>query len=62
MNEEKNFLDELDSISDSLTFFQPVDNDNDMNKEYVDAYATRQQKRRDRKITELLSIYVVSAD
>lgn len=40
MNEEKNFLDELDSISDSLTFFQPVDNDNDMNKEYVDAYAT----------------------
>ena len=58
MNEEKNFLDELDSISDSLSFFQPVDNDNDMNKEYVDAYATRQQKRRDRKITELLSIYV----
>lgn len=58
MNQENDFLSELDSISDSLTFFHPVDNDNDINKAYVDTYATRQQKTRDRKITELLSTYV----
>lgn len=58
MNQKDVFLNELDSIADSLTFFRPVDNDNDMNKAYVDTYATRQQKSRDRKITELLSTYV----
>lgn len=58
MKQENVFLNELDSISDSLTFFHPVDNDNDINKAYVDTYATRQQKSRDRKITELLSTYV----
>lgn len=62
MNQENAFLNELDSISDSLTFFQPVDNDYDINKAYVDTYATRQQKSRDRKITELLSIYVKTYD
>ena len=62
MNQQNDFLNELDSISDSLTFFQPVDNDNDINKAYVDTYATRQQKSRDRKITELLSIYVKTYD
>lgn len=40
MKQENEFLNELDSISDSLTFFQPVDNDNDINKAYVDTYAT----------------------
>lgn len=54
MNQKDVFLNELDSIADSLTFFRPVDNDNDMNKAYVDTYATRQQKSRDRKITELI--------
>ncbi len=58
MNQQNHYLKELDSISDSLTFFDPVDNDNDINKAYVDTYATRQQKSRDRKITELLSTYV----
>lgn len=58
MNRENDFLNELNSISDSLTFFQPVDNDNDINKAYVDTYATIQQKVRDRKITNLLSTYV----
>ncbi len=58
MKQENVFLNELDSISDSLTFFHPVDNDNDINKAYVDMYATRQQKSRDSKITELLSTYV----
>lgn len=58
MKQENDFLNELDSISNSLTFFHPVDNDNDMNKAYVDTYATRQQKARDRKITELLTTYV----
>lgn len=62
MNQENDFLNELNSISDSLTFFQPVDNDNDINKAYVDTYATRQQKSRDRKITELLSTYVETYD
>lgn len=62
MNQENDFLNELNSISDSLTFFQPVDNDNDINKAYVDTYSTRQQKSRDRKITELLSIYVETYD
>lgn len=58
MNQKNNFLNELDSISDSLTFIQPVNNDKDINKAYVDTYATRQQKSRDSKITELLSTYV----
>ena len=52
------FQNELDSISDSLTFIRPVDNDSDINQAYVDTYATTQQKSRDRKITELLSTYV----
>jgi hypothetical protein len=58
MKQESVFLKELNSISNSLTFFHPVDNDNDINKAYVDTYTTRQQKSRDRKITELLSTYV----
>lgn len=58
MKQENDFLNELDSISNSLTFFDPVDNDNDINKAYIDTYATRQQKSRDCKITELLSTYV----
>lgn len=41
MNQQNHYLKELDSISDSLTFFDPVDNDNDINKAYVDTYATR---------------------
>lgn len=62
MNQENDFLNELNSISDSLTFFQPVNNDSDINKAYVDTYATRQQKSRDCKITELLSTYVETYD
>ena len=58
MNQENDFSNELHSISDSLTFIQAVDNDNDINKAYVDTYATRQQKTRDCKITDLLSTYV----
>lgn len=58
MNHKDDFRDELSSISDSLTFFQPVNNNNDMNRSYVDMYTTRQQKSRDREITELLSTYV----
>lgn len=53
------YANEYNSISDLLTFIQPADNDNDINKTYyVDKYMTKQQKRRDRKITKLLSAYV----
>ena len=62
MNQENDFSNELNSISDSVTFIQPVDNDNDINKAYVDTYATRQQKARDCRITELLSTYVKAYD
>lgn len=60
MTQNNEFLDQLSSISDSLSYIKPIENDQNINKEYVDSYTTRQQKDRDIKITELLSEYVNS--
>lgn len=43
---------------DSVEYIQKVNNDKDMNKAYIDEYTTRQQRLRDKQITELLEHYV----
>lgn len=48
----------LDSILDSVQFIKRVDNDKEMADAYVDSYMTIQQRLRDKKITELLNLYV----
>lgn len=47
-------------ISNSLRNIVSVNNDQEMNKPYVDVYTTNQQRMRDEKITELLNQYVDS--
>lgn len=58
MSRTNRFQEIFDQIENSLNFFRKVDNDNEMNKAYIDEYTTSQQKQRDQKISELLSEYV----
>ncbi|MBR2949948.1 MAG: hypothetical protein IKC46_08805 [Lachnospiraceae bacterium] len=48
----------LDSIIDSVQFIKRVDNDKEMADAYVDSYMTKQQRLRDKRVTELLELYV----
>lgn len=48
----------LSQIESTLGFFQEVDNDNEMNRAYIDEYTTSQQRKRDKTISELLQEYV----
>lgn len=45
-------------ILDSVDYIQKVENDNEMNDAYIDGYMTKQQRLRDKEVTELLSLYV----
>ena len=58
MFESREFWKIKSQIDESLIFFNRVENDQEMNKDFVDKYTTSQQKRRDIKITRLLSEYV----
>lgn len=58
MNKKKKYQSEVSQIINSVEFIREVDNDKEMNKAYIDEYMTREQRLRDRKITELLSQYV----
>lgn len=48
----------FDSILKSVDFIKKVDNDKELSNAYQDGYSTRQQKLRDKRITELLNLYV----
>ena len=58
MPNSKSYQDIFYQIENSLEFFRKVDNDDEMDKAYIDEYTTGQQKRRDQHISELLSEYV----
>lgn len=60
MSKKKKYQVEFSQILDSVDFIQKVNNDKEMNMNnvYIDEYTTREQRLRDRKITELLSQYV----
>lgn len=57
-NKRKNYQSTFSQIRESLEFIRAVDNDREMNSPYIDEYTTREQRQRDKKITELLSQYV----
>ena len=58
MSNSNRYQEILSQIESSLDFFRRVDNDNEMNRAYVDEYTTSQQRQRDQKISDLLSEYV----
>lgn len=58
MSKRSDYQDTFSQILRSVGFIQKVNNDEEMDKAYIDEYTTDQQKLRDRKITELLEQYV----
>lgn len=50
----------LNLIFDSVDYIRKVDNDKEMDNAYVDNYTTKQQRLRDKKVTELLEHYVAA--
>lgn len=58
MDKQKDFEKIVSEILDSVDMFQSVNNDDEMREAYVDEFTTDQQKKRDKKITELLNQYV----
>ena len=57
-NSDGKYIKVLKIISDSTDPVNRVKNDDEMNEPYKDEYTTRQQRLRDRKVTELLDTYV----
>ncbi len=58
MRRTTDYSKEFDSILNSLSYIRQVDDNEEINKAYLDVYTTKQQQVRDKKITELLSLYV----
>ena len=58
MDKKSDFQKTFNLIMDSVEYIQKVNNDKEMDKAYIDEYTTRQQRLRDKKITELLEHYV----
>ena len=48
----------LSSIMKSVHYIKRVDNEKEMSNAYIDVYVTKEQRLRDRKVTELLNEYV----
>lgn len=46
------------SIMESVSYIKKVDSQREMEDAYIDNYVTKQQRLRDKKITELLNTYV----
>lgn len=59
-SKKKNYQNTFSQILNSVDFIRAVDNDQEMNKPYIDEYTTHQQRLRDKKITELLNQYVAA--
>lgn len=58
MSKKSDYQNTFSQILNSVDFVFEVNNDKEMDKPYVDEYTTDQQRRRDKKITELLNQYV----
>ena len=48
----------IKNILDSVQYIREVDNDKEMSDAYKDNYTTKEQRKRDKKVTELLEQYV----
>ena len=48
----------LSSILKSVHYIKRVDDEKEMSNAYIDAYVTKEQRKRDQKVTELLEEYV----
>ena len=48
----------VSQISKSLNCIEVINDDDEINNTYVDEFTTKQQRARDKKITELLQLYV----
>lgn len=58
MSKESTYEKIIGSIIDSVQYIKKVDNDKEMADTYIDTYTTKQQRLRDKKVTELLEQYV----
>lgn len=58
MNKRNDYQNTFSQILGSVRRFYEVDSEKEMDKSYIDEYTTKQQKSRDKKITELLAQYV----
>lgn len=58
MSKKENYHRTFSQILNSVNFIQEVNNDQGIDKAYIDEYTTNQQRLRDKKITELLTQYV----
>lgn len=58
MSETKAYEKIFSSIIDSVQYIRKVSNDKEMSDAYKDTYTTEQQRLRDKKVTELLNLYV----
>lgn len=58
MDNGKTYEKLIKSILNSVQFIKEVDNDKEMADAYQDTYTTEEQRKRDRKVTELLEEYV----
>ncbi|MBO5088914.1 MAG: hypothetical protein J6C01_09585 [Lachnospiraceae bacterium] len=58
MANENNFKKTLQLIFDSVDYIKKVNSDDEMNDAYVDSFTTKEQRLRDKKVTELLELYV----
>ena len=56
-NRKVSYRKNISQILNSVNFIQEVNNDQEMGREYIDEYTTKQQRLRDEKITELLTHY-----
>lgn len=58
MNDKKTYKKIADSIINSVQYIKQVDNTKEMADAYKDNYTTEQQRLRDKKVTDLLELYV----
>lgn len=58
MNSNKEFQKTIAQILNSLNGIKAINDDDEISSTYVDAFTTKQQRTRDKEITELLQLYV----
>ena len=58
MNSNKEFQKTFSQILSSLNRIKAINDDDEISNTYVDEFTTKQQRARDKKITELLQLYV----
>mgnify|MGYP000251001076 CR=1 FL=1 len=58
MNKNKEYQKTISQIMNSLNRIKEIKDEDEINNPYVDEFTTKQQRSRDKKITELLQLYV----